>query len=144
MNRRTLASTEFWVTVFAAIGTFIAGISEVLPPTWAAVAATVVAASYALSRGIAKHGGSLKRGPKTTEFWVSVATVVGLVAATIPGGVSAKVGIIAAAVVSAVYALSRGEAKKTSYDEMDIVALSGSADFDTVKWSDAVPEERKP
>jgi len=49
-------TTEFWAAVAVSLGTIIASISQVLPPKYAAIASTVVAALYAISRGWAKSG----------------------------------------------------------------------------------------
>jgi hypothetical protein len=48
---------------------------------------------------------------KTTELWVTVATDVGVVAASLSGVLPAKWAAIAASVSTLAYALSRGIAK---------------------------------
>lgn len=50
-------------------------------------------------------------GWKTTEFWVSVATIVGALTATLAGNLPDKYAAIATAVSAAAYAISRGLAK---------------------------------
>lgn len=49
-------TTEFYVTVLTDIGLVAASIGGVLPPKWAAVAAGVAQAAYAISRGLTKNG----------------------------------------------------------------------------------------
>lgn len=53
----------------------------------------------------------MKSGWKTTEFWVSVTSIVGLVAAAVATPLSPKYAAIGAAVSAASYAISRGLAK---------------------------------
>jgi len=48
-------STEFWVSIATAVGTVAASAEGSLPPRYAALASTVAAVAYALSRGLAKH-----------------------------------------------------------------------------------------
>lgn len=47
-------TTELWVAVLTSIGATIASAADWLPPRYAALAATVSAAAYQLSRGLAK------------------------------------------------------------------------------------------
>lgn len=47
-------TTELLVTVLVSVGALIAAIGDWLPPRYAALAATVSAAAYSLSRGLAK------------------------------------------------------------------------------------------
>ena len=53
----------------------------------------------------------MKAGWKTTEFWVSTLSIVGLVAASVATPLSPKYAAIGAAVSAASYAISRGLAK---------------------------------
>lgn len=48
-------TTEFWVTVATGVGAVAVSAEGALPHRYAAVAATVAAVAYALSRGLAKH-----------------------------------------------------------------------------------------
>jgi len=48
-------TTEFWVSIATAVGTVAASAEGSLPPRYAALASTVAAVAYALSRGLAKH-----------------------------------------------------------------------------------------
>ena len=52
----------------------------------------------------------MKPGWKTTEFWIAVLTVIGVIAETLPDW--------AAPVASAAYILSRGLAKKDTIQQM--------------------------
>jgi EamA domain-containing membrane protein RarD len=49
-------TTEMLVTVLASVGAWLAEWQGSLQPKWAALATTVSAAAYALSRAITKHG----------------------------------------------------------------------------------------
>jgi hypothetical protein len=49
-------TTEMLVTVLASVGSWLAEWQGSLQPKWAALATTVSAAAYALSRAIVKHG----------------------------------------------------------------------------------------
>lgn len=49
-------TTEMLVTVLASIGSWLAEWQGSLQPKWAAIATTISAAAYALSRAITKHG----------------------------------------------------------------------------------------
>lgn len=53
----------------------------------------------------------MKPGLKTSEFWVTVATDVGLIAASLEGSLSPRYAAVAAAVSTAAYAIARGFAK---------------------------------
>lgn len=53
----------------------------------------------------------MKPGFRTTEFWVTAATLVGAIATAIAGVVPGKVSLICGAISSAAYALSRGLSK---------------------------------
>lgn len=52
-----------------------------------------------------------RKGLLTTEFWVTVATDVGIVASALTGELPPKWAAICAAVANVAYALSRGLAK---------------------------------
>lgn len=47
-------TTEFWISAVAIIGLLVAALADALPPRYAAIATSVAAAAYALSRGLAK------------------------------------------------------------------------------------------
>lgn len=47
-------TTEFLVTAATIVGALAAALAGSLPPKWAAIATTVAAAAYSLSRGITK------------------------------------------------------------------------------------------
>ena len=53
-----------------------------------------------------------KPGWKTTEFWVTVAWVVGLVSAALAGAVAPRWTALASAISIGAYALARGLAKQ--------------------------------
>lgn len=53
----------------------------------------------------------MKAGWKTTEFWVSTLTIVGLVVSSAAASLPDKYAAIGASVAAAVYAISRGLAK---------------------------------
>jgi len=55
-------TTELAATVAAAVGALLASWDGVLPPRYAAIAATASAAAYALSRGLTKLGAYLGAG----------------------------------------------------------------------------------
>lgn len=54
----------------------------------------------------------LTTGMKSSEFWVTLASVVGLAAASIAGSLPGKWAAIASVVATAAYAVSRGLAKQ--------------------------------
>lgn len=54
----------------------------------------------------------VKPGYKTTEFWVTILTVVGSATAGLQGVVSPTVAAVLGAVSTVAYAVSRGFAKK--------------------------------
>lgn len=47
-------TTEFWVSVLTIVGVLVAALSDALPPRYAAIASSVAATAYAVSRGLAK------------------------------------------------------------------------------------------
>lgn len=49
-------TTELLVTVLTSVGSWLAEWQGSLAPKWAAIATTISAAAYALSRAITKHG----------------------------------------------------------------------------------------
>lgn len=53
----------------------------------------------------------MNRGYKTTEFWVTVLTIVGLVVAAVAAPLSPRYAAIGAAVSAAAYSIARGLAK---------------------------------
>lgn len=54
MTRRGFLTTEFWVAVATDVGVVAAALAGALSPHWAAIAASVSTASYAISRGLTK------------------------------------------------------------------------------------------
>lgn len=54
----------------------------------------------------------MKAGVRTTEFWVTVATDVGLVASAIQGSLSPRWAALGAAVSTVAYSIARGLAKQ--------------------------------
>jgi archaellum component FlaG (FlaF/FlaG flagellin family) len=54
MNTATLKTTEFVLTFITAAGAVAASVSGVLPERYAAIAASVSVAAYAMSRGLSK------------------------------------------------------------------------------------------
>jgi hypothetical protein len=53
----------------------------------------------------------MRKGYKTTEFWVTVLTIVGLVTSSVAAPLSPRYAAIGAAVSAAAYTISRGLAK---------------------------------
>jgi hypothetical protein len=53
-----------------------------------------------------------RRGPQTTEFWLTLATLVGSAAGVLAHVVTGPWGALAAAVATAAYNISRGVAKR--------------------------------
>lgn len=53
----------------------------------------------------------MKPGLKTTEFWLTIATDVGLLATALAGALPAKWAAVAVGVAQLAYAFSRGLAK---------------------------------
>lgn len=53
----------------------------------------------------------MKPGQRTTEFWVTLATVIGILAASLADALSPRYAAIATSVSVAAYAISRGLAK---------------------------------
>lgn len=47
-------TTEFWVTALSVVGLVASAATTSLSPKWAAIGASVSAAAYAISRGLAK------------------------------------------------------------------------------------------
>jgi hypothetical protein len=47
-------TTELWLTLATDVGLVAAAAADALPPKWAAVAAAIANAAYALARGLAK------------------------------------------------------------------------------------------
>lgn len=47
-------TTEFWVTALSVVGLVVSAATTNLSPKWAAIGASVSAAAYAISRGLAK------------------------------------------------------------------------------------------
>ena len=60
--RRGVHTSEFLLTALFQVGNLVAAIEGDLSPHWAAVAAAVSAAAYALARGWAKQGSDSTAG----------------------------------------------------------------------------------
>lgn len=72
-----------------------------------------------------------RRGFLTTEFWVAVATDVGVVAAALAGSLPPRWAAVAASVATIGYSISRGLTKVTP----PVVAVTGT----TVQQTTPVP-----
>jgi hypothetical protein len=75
--------TELLVTVLVAVGALAFAIQGSLPPKWAAIAASVSAAAYSISRGIAKFG-QVTTGPPGVIVPQPVQSVPSTVTAPVP------------------------------------------------------------
>lgn len=53
----------------------------------------------------------MKAGYKTTEFWITMLSIVGLVASSVAASLSPRYAAIGVAISTAAYAISRGLAK---------------------------------
>ena len=53
----------------------------------------------------------MKSGYKTTEFWITMLSIIGLVASTAASSLSPKYAALGASISAAAYAISRGLAK---------------------------------
>lgn len=53
----------------------------------------------------------MKAGYKTTEFWITLCSIIGLVASSAAASLSPRYAAIGVAISTAAYALSRGLAK---------------------------------
>lgn len=53
----------------------------------------------------------MRPGHRTTEFWITVATEVGVLVSALAGALPPKWAAVAAAVANVAYAISRGLAK---------------------------------
>jgi hypothetical protein len=47
-------TTEFWMAVFVKTANVVAGLTGIIPPTWAAVLFTASSVGYGITRGMAK------------------------------------------------------------------------------------------
>ena len=54
MTKAGWKTTEFWVTAFSIAGLVVSSAASTLSPKYAAIGASVSAAAYAISRGLAK------------------------------------------------------------------------------------------
>ena len=111
--------TEFWIALLATIGAVFANSQGWITPEYAAIVATVSAAAYALSRGLAKYNNDLKRGWKTTEFWVGLVGAAVVVFESVSGNISADTVVILNSIIGVIYAISRGFAKMPEYETID-------------------------
>lgn len=59
-----IQTTELWVSVLTSVGALAAALAGQLSPRYAAIAAAVSSAAYAISRGITKHGVAEANAPK--------------------------------------------------------------------------------
>jgi len=107
-------STEFWMALLGGIGAVAAQAGGVVPAPYGAVVMAVSGAFYAVSRGMVKKDdalGGAKPGVSTTEFWLSMLTQIGTVAAAAAGACSPEVAAILVMVSNGAFGLSRGLAK---------------------------------
>lgn len=125
MFRSGFKTTEFWVTLFATIGVFLAGLNGAVPPQYAIYLTTAIAVAYAASRGIAKYGTDLKRGWQTSEFWVGALTVGLTVLQTVQSNVPDKTVALVATIVTATIAAVRAFSKPTALADQFHPALQG-------------------
>ncbi len=49
-------TSEFWLSVIAAVGVLCTSIADLYPGRWAAVASALIVGFYAVARGVAKAG----------------------------------------------------------------------------------------
>ena len=54
MTKAGWKTTEFWITALAIVGLVVSSVAASLSPKYAAIGASVSAAAYAISRGLAK------------------------------------------------------------------------------------------
>jgi hypothetical protein len=69
-------TTEFLATLLASVGAWLAEWQGSLAPKWAAIATTVSAAAYVISRAITKHGVATSGKPIVTVPAVPAAPAV--------------------------------------------------------------------
>src|SRR3990167_6642665 len=113
-KRSSWKSSEFWAAVLVSGAAVAAQVAGVVPPPYGPVLATVPAALYALSRGIAKRDdpqGGVKPGVQTTEFWISILSAAGDVLAAVAGVVQPETAATLIAVKAGIYEVARGLAK---------------------------------
>jgi len=107
-------SSEFWMAVVAGLGGVAAQLTGMIPEPYGAIAASLSAALYALSRGMAKNQdplGGLKPGVSTTEFWGNLVSQIGSVSLAVSGAVDPKAAAMLMLISNGAYGLSRGLAK---------------------------------
>ena len=132
-------TTEFAATLAAIVGAWALSIADAIPAQYAAYMTVLSAVAYAASRAIFKKDSDLKRGWRTSEFWVAVASVLATVIAAVPSALTAKVAGILSVTVVAAYAIVRALSKpnyERAYvaEEMHVAAqmVVGEYDDETV------------
>ena len=66
MTKAGWKTTEFWITALAIVGLVVSSVAASLSPKYAAIGASVSAAAYAISRGLAKLNDKTPAPPTTT------------------------------------------------------------------------------
>ena len=111
MYRNAIHTTEFWITLLAGLGAWALTWQSSLSPTYAVAATVVSVVAYTVSRSIQKNNADLKRGYRSTEFWLGVAAILGATLAAINDDIHLPVLAGAAAIISSAVTIARGIAK---------------------------------
>lgn len=106
----SMRTTEFWLTLLAIVGAIAAFEAGALSGAAAALMVTIAAVAYALFKGIEKFNGDLKRGYRTTEFWIALASIAGMGLTVVPNERAAFAAVQIAGIIAA-YTASRALAK---------------------------------
>lgn len=107
---KSMKTTEFWLTLLAIVGAIAAFEAGALSGAAAALMVTIAAVAYALFKGIEKFNGDLKRGYRTTEFWIALASIAGMALTVIPDERATYAAVQIAGIIAA-YTASRTLAK---------------------------------
>lgn len=111
MFRTGIRTTEFWITLFATAGLFLAGVTNTVSPIYTIYLTTAAAVAYAASRAVQKYGSDLNKGYQTTEFWIGLISA-GLVALqTVQDNLPNHTAAIAITVITAALTALRGFSK---------------------------------
>lgn len=132
LNRKTLTSTRFLVTLATATGVWLTAVAGSASPKLAAYLTTGAIVSYAVGRALTKWGDDLKPGYHTTEFWVAAANVLVAGVYALDGALPTKVFATVTAVLGGALALLR--------------AISAPGGFPVTNWSNGtvVPDPQQP
>lgn len=125
MFRTGYRTTEFWVTVLATLGVFLAGLQGSIPVQYSIYLTTAIAVAYAASRGIAKWGTDLKKGYHTTEFFVAALTIALSVFETTQNSVPTKSVALCVTIITATLAAVRAFSKPNPLADQFHPALTG-------------------